>query len=126
MCPISSIFTFCPWYFLEIVIECAPEDIRSPALNGLALKIQNTEGAQLDLEKISETTWKHSDVVEMYILTFTPSVHLLTTVYSRSPLTNQLTIVAWSTGVGDIGCISFTKDDWNEVDSPQLGHCTYR
>jgi len=56
---------------LEIVIECSPDDVGSPALNGLALTILNIEGGQLDLEKISETTWKHGVVVEMYI------VHLL-------------------------------------------------
>ena len=52
---------------LEIVIECAPDDVGSPVLNGLALTILNVEGGQLDLEKVSETTWKHGGVVEMYI-----------------------------------------------------------
>ena len=52
----------------DIVIDCAPDDVRSQALDGLALVIFDIEGScQLDLEKKSETTWKHSGIVKMYI-----------------------------------------------------------
>ncbi len=52
---------------VDIVIECAPNDVASPALNGLALMILEIKGRQLDLEKVSETTWKrwHNGVLEM-------------------------------------------------------------
>jgi len=57
--------------FLDIVIECAPDDVGSPALNGLALRITDLsemDSSRLDLEKISETRWKYAGVIEMYIV----------------------------------------------------------
>ena len=53
---------------LDIIVECAPDNAENPALNGLALAILGIEGGQFDLEKVSETNWKHSRVVEMYVV----------------------------------------------------------
>jgi len=53
---------------LDIVVKCTPDDVESPALNGLTLEILGVEDGQLDLEKVSETTqWKHGGVFEMCV-----------------------------------------------------------
>jgi len=107
---------------LDIVIECAPDGVESPAVNGLALAILDVEGGQwqLDSKKISDTTWNHYGFVEMYVVNKSISpVPLLTELYSRPPLTNQLLFFARSTAAGDIGHLFLIKDDWDDWDKIQ-------
>lgn len=53
---------------LDITVDCARGDVESPALNGLALRISEIERRQIDLKRVSETTWKHDGIVEMYVV----------------------------------------------------------
>ena len=65
VCVQSAQLSLLSMVLLEIVIECSPDDVGSPALNGLALVILDS---QFDLENISETNWKHGGAVEMYVV----------------------------------------------------------
>jgi len=66
-CPDSSYPSLFVRDSLDIIVKCAPDDVESPALNGLALRVLEIEGRQLELKRMSETTWKHDGVVEMYV-----------------------------------------------------------
>ncbi|KAF8872390.1 CHAT domain-containing protein [Gymnopilus junonius] len=68
-------------YIREIVVECSPEDKDKTELLWLTLLIIDRPIRRLNLEKVSPTTWKPKDDVEISI----PTHELFLVAYSEGP-----------------------------------------